>query len=205
MTRESHNVAHVGHSGVCRNDDIGIDCIRLQEQFSRSFRPAVDPDQRLVHELQLRARFYRHSDVQQRDREDNRADRQSGDLERFHEGSPAGHHHTAYPVVLSRAVLPELRRECSSWGQHQRYLMPMQLKPSDMSVGRPTDPSETRSKTSQSSFFGLKTQRQTLPRPAAAACGRPSGCSVLTAIGLATPRPRSSPKFSAATPCEISR
>jgi len=32
MTRELHNVAHVGHSGMCRNHDNGIDCSRLQEK-----------------------------------------------------------------------------------------------------------------------------------------------------------------------------
>ena len=35
MTRESHNVAHVGHSGMCRNDDNGIDCSELQEKYSQ--------------------------------------------------------------------------------------------------------------------------------------------------------------------------
>lgn len=35
MKRELHNVAHVGHSGMCRNDDNGIDCSELQEKYSQ--------------------------------------------------------------------------------------------------------------------------------------------------------------------------
>ncbi len=35
MTRELQNNAHVGHSGMCRNDDIGIDCSELQQKSSQ--------------------------------------------------------------------------------------------------------------------------------------------------------------------------
>ena len=35
MTRELQNLAHVGHSGMCRNDDNGIDCSELQDNFSQ--------------------------------------------------------------------------------------------------------------------------------------------------------------------------
>jgi hypothetical protein len=35
MTRELQNIAHADHSGMCRNDDIGIDCSELQQKSSQ--------------------------------------------------------------------------------------------------------------------------------------------------------------------------
>jgi len=84
------------------------------------------------------------------------------------------------------------------------------LKPSDKRVGRPTTLSVMRFHTSASSFFGRKIRRHISLRPLRNSAARSvrherqSDISAVTAIGRATRRPRSSPKFLNVRECATS-
>jgi hypothetical protein len=81
-----------------------------------------------------------------------------------------------------------------SWVQYRGLRGLRRAKATDTKVGRPTDLSATRWRTSARSSFGLKTQRLISRLHQIAACAKPNASSAAIANGQATQPLRLSPK-----------
>ena len=126
----------------------------------------------------------------------------------FHRGIPIlfGHVQPLQSAVVARSAssfpVQLLRMRggvaCTEPYRSERRTL---AKPSVRKVGRPTDLSETRSRTSASSFSGVKTLHRASRPHAAAAFGKPSVFLAAIANGRARHKPRSSLKFCLVRAC----